>query len=54
MELPTDADLATEFGQLMDIEGGSRRDRIRRLARKYGVTTRAVYDRLERAKFYVK
>ena len=53
-ELPGDEDLVHEFGQLANIPGVSRRDGVRQLARKYGVTTRAVYDRLERAKFSIK
>ena len=48
--LPSDEELWVEFGHLSKNGPAARKEYVRRLARKYGVTTREVYSRLERAK----
>ena len=48
--LPSDDDLCLEFGRIANHAAVSRREIVRELARKYGVTTRELYTRLERAK----
>lgn len=48
--LPDAAALASEFGQLSNNPGSSRRDAIKTLAHKYHVTTREVYRLIEEAK----
>ena len=46
---PTDV-LAAEFGDLTNIGGGTRRDAVRRLAEKYHVSVKAMYQLLEEAR----
>ena len=50
VEAPTDATLVAEFGLIPDNDALSPRDRVRSLARKYNLSTREVYQRLERSK----
>jgi 16S rRNA (cytidine1402-2'-O)-methyltransferase len=49
-ELPPAAALVHEFGELTKSGGGSRRDIVRDLAKRYGLTTRDMYRVLEGAK----
>lgn len=47
----TDEDIATLFGQLTEIKSGeSKRDTARLVAERLGLTTKVVYDALERVK----
>lgn len=48
--LPEDDVLAAEFGQLTQLGQGSRRDAVKHLADKYGVSPKDVYARIERAR----
>ena len=48
-ELPTGADLLSELGFLTN-KGGSRREAVRELGRKYGLTTKQMYTEVERIK----
>jgi 16S rRNA (cytidine1402-2'-O)-methyltransferase len=50
VEAPDDASLFVEFGRMPDIGDGDRRLNVRRLAEKYSLSTRDVYQRLERGK----
>lgn len=50
VEAPGDADLAREFGELTNNLGFARREALRELGRKYGKTTRQIYDTMERVK----
>ena len=49
-ELPTEAQLRIEFGLLTNNNGVTRREAIRTLSQKYGVSTRAVFASLEQSK----
>ena len=49
-EAPLPGQLAVEFGDLTNIEGVGRRDAIRTLSAKYGISSREVFSLLERAK----
>ena len=49
-EAPSDDVLVAEFGLMTDDDGAVPRERIRTLARKYNLTTRDIYQRLERGK----
>ena len=47
----TDQDIAILFGQLTELkQGESKRDTARLVAERLGLTTKVVYDALERAK----
>ena len=48
-ELPSSADLLSELGVLTNISG-SRREAVKELGRRYGVTTRQMYTEVEKAK----
>jgi 16S rRNA (cytidine1402-2'-O)-methyltransferase len=48
--MPTDAEIAQEFGETAKTIGIGRREAISGLARKYGKSTREVYAAVERAK----
>ena len=48
-ELPTGADLLSELGVLTN-KSGSRREAVRELGRKYGLTTKQMYNKVERIK----
>ena len=48
-ELPTGADLLSELGVLTN-KSGSRREAVRELGRKYGLTTKQMYTEVERIK----
>lgn len=48
--LPSEADIAAEFGLLTNAVGSTRRQAISALSRKYGVSARDVYAKLEAAK----
>lgn len=50
----SDADLVCEFASLMEKDRISRRQAITRLARKYGLPSREVYERIERSKKLVE
>ena len=50
--LPAGSTLVTEFGQLTDNDGLGRREAVRTLATRYGVSGRAVYGALEAARGY--
>ena len=50
LEAPDDALLLAEFGRMTDMTDGDRRANVRRLAEKYSLSTKDVYQRLERAK----
>ncbi len=52
-DVPSAHDMATEFGQLTDKNGLSRRAAIKSLAQRYGLPSRAVFDLLETAKLSV-
>ena len=52
--VPAGEQLASEFGQIAETSGRSRRAAVRALAEKYGVPAREMYDRLERAKISVE
>lgn len=49
-ELPADACLATEFGELTKHKDVDRRRAIKALATKYSVSAREIFKRLEDAK----
>jgi 16S rRNA (cytidine1402-2'-O)-methyltransferase len=46
-DAPAPHDMATEFGHLTEVEGLTRREAIRTLAVKYGISAREVFARLE-------
>ena len=48
--VPDDESLLREFGLLPNSDGRSPRERVRALAQKYSLSTRDVYQRLERGK----
>ena len=48
-KLPSSADLLSELGVLTNISG-SRREAVKELGRRYGVTTRQMYTEVEKAK----
>lgn len=50
VQSPPDAALAAEFGELTEQLGFGRREALRELGRKYGKTTRQIYDTMERVK----
>ena len=50
LEVPADAQVAAEFGELTNIGGLSRREAIRRLAERYSLAARRVYRIVEDAK----
>jgi 16S rRNA (cytidine1402-2'-O)-methyltransferase len=50
LELPADAAVAREFGEITEVSGLSRRSAISTLAKKYGASARQVYSAVERAK----
>jgi 16S rRNA (cytidine1402-2'-O)-methyltransferase len=52
-ELPSDSDVAVEFGETAKTGGLGRRAALSVLARKYGTSTREVYAAVERAKLMV-
>ncbi len=54
VEAPDDESLAIEFGHITENGGADRRDRVRELAKKYNLSTRDVYQRLERGKKLVR
>jgi 16S rRNA (cytidine1402-2'-O)-methyltransferase len=47
---PPDRQLLVEFGQMTAIAGASRRSLIGSLAKRHGLTTKQVYDAIERAR----
>jgi 16S rRNA (cytidine1402-2'-O)-methyltransferase len=49
-DAPTIDEMASEFGEMTDIGGLSRRAALRALADKYALPAREVFARLERAK----
>ena len=49
-ELPTGADLLSELGVLTN-NSGSRRKAVRELGRRYGLTTKQMYNEVERIKY---
>ncbi len=49
-EVPAPDQLALEFGELTNIKPVGRRDAIRTLADKYGISSREIFSLLERAK----
>jgi hypothetical protein len=50
IEVPADAELAVEFGDMTNMLNLERREALRELGKKYGLSTRQVYDTLERVK----
>jgi 16S rRNA (cytidine1402-2'-O)-methyltransferase len=50
IELPSDTQLASEFGEIAKSGGMGRRDAIVTIAKKYGTSTREVYAAVERGK----
>jgi 16S rRNA (cytidine1402-2'-O)-methyltransferase len=48
--VPSDVDVADEFGLMTNKMGFERREALRELGKKYGLATRQVYDTIERAK----
>ena len=48
--LPSNQELALEFGRITNTTAAGRRESVKVLARKYGVSTRAVYEAVERGK----
>ena len=50
IEVPSDHQVAVEFGELTDKVGLGRREALRELGKKYELTTRQVYGALERVK----
>lgn len=50
LAVPADADMAIEFGDLTNKSGLGRREALRELGRKYGRSTRQIYDTMERVK----
>jgi 16S rRNA (cytidine1402-2'-O)-methyltransferase len=48
--LPSDLEVATEFGRITNTTAARRRESVKAIARKYGVSTRAVYEAVERGK----
>jgi hypothetical protein len=48
--LPSAATLAAEFGRLTETGRSGRREILRTLATKYGVSTREVYEAIERGR----
>jgi 16S rRNA (cytidine1402-2'-O)-methyltransferase len=50
--LPSERELATEFGLLTNDNRVGRREALRLLAKKYGLSTKAVYDGVERGRKY--
>lgn len=53
-DLPSDLDVAALFGQLSKNPGGTRREAIRAVAAKLGISPKAVFDALERARISVE
>jgi 16S rRNA (cytidine1402-2'-O)-methyltransferase len=49
-EAPDDETLLREFGRMTDTDAPSPRERVKALARKYNLSSREVYQRLERRK----
>jgi 16S rRNA (cytidine1402-2'-O)-methyltransferase len=49
-DAPPDAQVAVEFGEMTETAGFERREALRLLGKKYGLTTRQVYATLERTK----
>jgi 16S rRNA C1402 (ribose-2'-O) methylase RsmI len=49
-EAPAPRDMVAEFGRLTEIVGLARREAIRTLAAKYGISAREVFARLETGK----
>jgi hypothetical protein len=47
---PSDTELATEFGDMTNIGGCSRREAIALVASRHGLSSKAVYSAVERAK----
>jgi 16S rRNA (cytidine1402-2'-O)-methyltransferase len=50
LDLPSDTALAAEIGELTDKVGLGRREAMRELGKKYGKSTRQIYDTIERTK----
>lgn len=50
LELPSDQEVADEFGRMANIPGVSRRDAVAAVSRRYARPTREVYAAIERAK----
>jgi 16S rRNA (cytidine1402-2'-O)-methyltransferase len=48
--VPSDAEISRVFGQLAETDAGTRREAIRAVAGKLGISTRAVFDALERSR----
>ena len=48
--LPDDAELATEFGDMTQKSSMGRRDILRELARRHGISIKDAYDAVERGK----
>jgi 16S rRNA (cytidine1402-2'-O)-methyltransferase len=53
LELPDDATVALEFGDIAKTSPGGRREAVATVARKYQKSTREVYAAIERAKSLV-
>jgi 16S rRNA (cytidine1402-2'-O)-methyltransferase len=51
--LPAATDLSTEFGVMTDSSGLTRRQAISKLSRKYSVSAREIFSKLEEAKHSV-
>jgi hypothetical protein len=49
-EVPAAESISSEFGQLIEIQGTSRRSAIKQLALKYGLSARAVYSLVEKGR----
>jgi 16S rRNA (cytidine1402-2'-O)-methyltransferase len=49
-EVPTAKSMSSEFGQLIEMQGISRRSAIKQLALKYGLSARAVYSLVEKGR----
>jgi 16S rRNA (cytidine1402-2'-O)-methyltransferase len=49
--VPNDEELQHEFGLLTNIAGSTKRENVRQLARKYGLRTRDLYEKLATGKY---